>query len=164
MAGRSGGTMTRLTSSANNVVTSNIVDRPVATVSFMRRMPSQIEGASSTQGRDFVPDPNQTRRVHLAEDSEVSMPAISQTAVPDDRPDGVEVTYPSIRLLRCDRAAGHLASHADDRAADGDGSPDPRVLLVRQGAIDLEKHSESTRINVVEARLACELRKRAVGD
>jgi len=100
----------------------------------------------------------------LAEDPEVDLLALPETAVGDDRAEGVEIRDPRVGMLGRDRAAGVRLRDRQDRRTDREPAAEPAVLLMGPEPCHLEEHPEPAAVDRRDVGPLGELGERAVAD
>src|SRR5512143_3243460 len=93
--------------------------------------------------RDVVADAHEAGLLHARPDAEREpFRRVKGTAVRRERGERVEIRSAARRVDRRDGAAANVALGNDDRTADMDLAPDPRILDVRSDPGDAEEHPE----------------------
>src|SRR6184192_1183161 len=110
---------------------------------------------------DSVPDAHAPGFDDVEVDAEVELLAVAQAAVALDPCKRVERAHARVGILRRHGAARHRPGHAHDRLADPYTLP--RVLLVRDCAVELEQHPEAPSVDL-GAELFAEPRARCPRD
>src|SRR5918911_650421 len=104
-----------------------------------------------------VAEPDAAGLLHLAVDAEVDLALGVLAPVGLDQAQRVEVAVAGGRVAGRDRAAGDGAAQRDERRADAHAPADPRVLLVRLAAGEVDQHAEAPAVDLAGAGPAREL-------